>query len=174
MPMHLYIECRVSEIMARIRETVQPNNWDGLGSPKGHYIRLWDDCKGVITNNITQTDRIPAKFVWEKNFKVHPPDQKGSKRSKDQKGSKDQRIKGSKDQRIKGSKKRFHNGINCYTDVSLLDKKSGCGVHIRKQKRVIFNGNYYLGTMVNQRKICCTLSLVKTDQIYGPIWYFSR
>jgi hypothetical protein len=99
MPMHLYIECRVSEIMARIRETVQPNNWDGLGSPKGHYIRLWDDCKGVITNNITQTDRIPAKFVWEKNFKVHPPGQKGSKRSKDQKGSKDQRIKGSKDQK---------------------------------------------------------------------------
>jgi hypothetical protein len=71
MPLHLYIECRVSEIMARIRETVQPNNWDGLGSQKGH-IRLWDDCKGVITNNITQTDRIPAKIGWEKNFKVHP------------------------------------------------------------------------------------------------------
>jgi hypothetical protein len=114
MPLHLYIECRVSEIMARIRETVQPNNWDGLGSQKGH-IRLWDDCKGMITNNITQTDRIPAK-VWEKNFKVHPPDPTNT------------RIK-----------KRFHIGINCYTDGSLLDKKSGCGVHIRKQQRVIFS-----------------------------------
>jgi hypothetical protein len=54
--------------------------WDGLGSQKGH-IRLWGDCKGVITNNITH----PTKFFWQKNFKVHPPDPTnatpGSKRS---------------------------------------------------------------------------------------------
>ena len=71
MPLDLVIECRASEIMARIRDS-QRVSWDGQGSRNNKgLIRRWDDAKLIITNGINQTDRIPTKFRWEKNF--NPP-----------------------------------------------------------------------------------------------------
>ena len=37
------------------------------------------------------------------------------------------------------------NGILSYTDGSVLNNKTGCGVHTVKGERVIYNGNFYLG-----------------------------
>ena len=36
-------------------------------------------------------------------------------------------------------------GIVSYTDGSLLNNKTGCGVHTVLGERVIYNGNFYLG-----------------------------
>ena len=59
-------------------------------------------------------------MVKERNFKVHPPD--------------DGRIK-----------YKEATGITSYTDGSVLESKTGCGVHTVQGKRVIYNGNFYLG-----------------------------
>ena len=59
-------------------------------------------------------------MVKERNFKVHPPD--------------DGRIK-----------YKEATGIISYTDGSVLESKTGCGVHTVQGKRVIYNGNFYLG-----------------------------
>merc|ERR1711994_850379 len=59
-------------------------------------------------------------MVKERNYKVHPPD--------------DGRIK-----------HKEASGIISYTDGSVLDNKTGCGVHTVQGKRVIYNGNFYLG-----------------------------
>ena len=58
--------------------------------------------------------------MQERNFKVHNPE--------------DGRIK-----------RRECIGIVSYTDGSLLKNKTGCGVHTVCGKRVIYNGNFYLG-----------------------------
>ena len=36
-------------------------------------------------------------------------------------------------------------GIIRYTDGSVLENKTGCGVHTVQGKRVIYNGHFYLG-----------------------------
>ena len=59
-------------------------------------------------------------MVKERNFKVHPPD--------------DGRIK-----------YKEATGIISYTDGSVLENKTGCGVHTVQGKRVIYNGHFYLG-----------------------------
>ena len=63
-------------------------------------------------------------MVTEKNFIVHEP----------------------KDGQIEGNKAK---GILSYTDGSLLNQKTGCGVHTVKYRSegeaVIYNGNFYLG-----------------------------
>ena len=120
MPLELLIECKALQIMARIRDSMK-TSWDGLGSSlrKGS-IRKWDDIKDNITKGINKTDRKPAVFCWRRNYKVHPPD--------------------------KRIKTELHKGINGYTDGSLLNGKAGCGIHIKHNDRVIYNGHFYLGT----------------------------
>merc|ERR1711974_419364 len=73
-----------------------------------------------ITNYTSKTDRLPAVTCWEKNYKVHPPD--------------------------KRTKAKIHQGTNCFTDGSKLEGKTGCGMHIKQNNRVIYNGHFYLGT----------------------------
>ena len=57
-----------------------------------------------ISRGITTTDKIPTKLVSSKNYKIHPPD--------------DGRI------RYKQLK-----GMKSFTDGSVLQEKTGCGVH---------------------------------------------
>ena len=66
------------------------------------------------------TDKIPTKIVKERNFLVHEPN----------------------DGRVKDIEA---NGVISYTDGSVLDNKTGCGVHTVKGNRVIYNGNFYHG-----------------------------
>ena len=35
-------------------------------------------------------------------------------------------------------------GVVSYTDGSVLNNKTGCGIHIVFGERVIYNGNFYL------------------------------
>ena len=120
MPLDILIEKRASEIMARINHQIQPT-WDGIGKGKEKgFITKWRSKAAEICNNITKTDRIPKKLVKEKNFKVHTPD--------------DGRIK-----------EKEALGIISYTDGSVLNNKTGCGVHTVLEDRVIYNGNFYLG-----------------------------
>ena len=120
MPLDILIEKRASEIMARIINQIQPS-WDGIGKGKKNgFITRWRKASAEICNNITKTDKIPTKMAKERNFKVHPPD----------------------DGRIKFKEA---NGIISYTDGSLLDNKTGCGIHTVQGGRVIYNGNFYLG-----------------------------
>ena len=67
-----------------------------------------------------KSDKIPTQIVRERNFVVHNTD----------------------NGRIKGKELK---GIVSYTDGSLLNNKTGCGVHTVFDKRVIYNGNFYLG-----------------------------
>ena len=120
MPLDILIEKRASKIMARIDNQIQPS-WDGIGkSNKNGLIRRWRSAAAMIYNDIAQTDKIPTKIVKEKNFVVHNPD--------------NGRIK---------LKELI--GIVSYTNGSLLNNKTGCGVHTVYDKRVIYNGNFYLG-----------------------------
>ena len=120
MPLDIHIEKRASEIMARINNQIQPS-WDGIGKGKKNgLIKRWRSASAKICNNITITDKILTKMVKERNFKVHPPD--------------DGRIK-----------HKEANGIISYTDGSVLDHKTGCGIHTVHGQRVIYNGNFYLG-----------------------------
>jgi len=121
MPLDIRIECQASQIMARIRGTAK-DTWSGFGTNENRKgtIKRWDDSMRVITGGITITDRLPTVFSWNKNYKVHPPD----KRTKAEK----------------------YSGINCYTDGSRLNDKTGCGIHIKHNTRVIYNGHFYLGT----------------------------
>ena len=106
--------------MARIDNQIQPS-WDGIGKGnKNGLIRRWRSAAAMIYNDIAQTDKIPTKIVKEKNFVVHNPD--------------NGRIK-----------EKELIGIVSYTDGSLLNNKTGCGVHTVYDKRVIYNGNFYLG-----------------------------
>ena len=85
MPVHLEIEKRASNTMARIRSQFTPT-WDGIGTNKRRsLISRWDKSSSILKRNIQETDRIPAKFICEKNFKVHPPE-KGRIRAKEHKG----------------------------------------------------------------------------------------
>ena len=59
-------------------------------------------------------------MVKERNFKIHPPD----------------------DGRTKYKEAV---GIISYTDGSVLNDKTGCGIHTTLGERVIYNGNFYLG-----------------------------
>ena len=120
MPLNILIEKRASEIMARINKQIQPS-WDGIGKGKKNgLIKRWRSISAKICNKIIKTDKIPTKMVKERNFKVHPPD--------------DGRIK-----------HKEATGIISYTDGSVLENKTGCGVHTVQGKRVIYNGNFYLG-----------------------------
>ena len=120
MPLHIFIEQRAMEIMARINDQIH-SNWDGLGHGKRNgLIQKWRSRASKVTSNILKTDRIPTELVKDRNFKVHPPD--------------DGRT----------SYKEL-TGIASYTDGSLLNAKTGCGVHTVLGKRVIYNGHFYLG-----------------------------
>ena len=121
MPVHLEIEKRASNTMARIRSRFTLT-WDGIGTNKRRsLISRWDKSSSILKRNIQETDRIPAKFIWEKNFKVHPPE-KGRIRAKE------------------------HKGISSYTDGSFINGKAGYGIHTLKNKETIYNGSFYLGT----------------------------
>ena len=39
-------------------------------------------------------------------------------------------------------------GIISYTDGSVLKERTGCGVHTVHGKRVIYNGNFFLGSKI--------------------------
>jgi hypothetical protein len=120
MPLDILIEKKASEIMARINNQLQPT-WSGLGRGKNKgLITRWRSAAPQICNNIIESDRIPTKIVRERNFVVHDPE--------------NGRIK------IKEA-----NGIISYTDGSVYKNKTGCGVHTLHRKRVIYNGNFYLG-----------------------------
>ena len=94
---------------------------DGIGKGnKNGLIRRWRSAAAKISNNIVQTDKIPTKMIKERNFIVHNPD--------------NGRIK-----------EKELSGIVSYTNGSLLNNKTGCGVHTVFDKRVIYNGNFYLG-----------------------------
>ena len=125
MPLHIQIEQRATEIMARIDNQIQPDNWDGTthNRRKG-LIQRWRSRRAEITNNIIQTDKIPTEMVKERTYKIHP--------------TKDGRIK-----------KHEVKGIQSYTDGSVMKAKTGCGIHTIKGKRVIYNGNFYLGDNIN-------------------------
>ena len=106
--------------MARINDQVQPS-WDGIGKGKKNgLVKRWRSACAGICNNIVKTDKIPTKIVKEKHFTIHAPD--------------DGRIK-----------QKQATGIVSYTDGSVLDNKTGCGVHTIQENRVIYNGNFYLG-----------------------------
>ena len=120
MPLDILIEKRASEIMARINNQIQPY-WDGIGKGKKRgLIARWRSAAAKICNNVVKTDRIPTKIIREKHFKVHSPE----------------------DGRIRNKEAT---GIISYTDGSVLNNKTGCGVHSVKGERVIYNGNFYLG-----------------------------
>ena len=104
MPLDILIEKRASKIMARINNQIQPS-WDGIGKgSKNGLFRRWRSAAAMISNNIVITDKIPTQIVRERNFVVHNPD----------------------NGRIKGKELK---GIVSYTDGSLLNNKTGCGVH---------------------------------------------
>ena len=106
--------------MARIDNQIQPS-WDGIGKGnKNGLIRRWRSAAAKISNNIVQTDKIPTKIVNDRNFIAHNPD--------------NGRIK-----------EKEMSGIVSCNDGSLLNNKTGCGVHTVFDKRVIYNGNFYLG-----------------------------
>ena len=120
MPLDILFEKRASTIMARIDSQIQPS-WDGIGKGKKNgLIRRWRSAAAMISKNTVKTDKIPTKIVRERNFLVHNPD----------------------NGRIKGKELK---GIVSYTDGSLLNYKTGCGVHTVLGKRVIYNGKFYLG-----------------------------
>ena len=105
---------------ARINNQIQPS-WDGTGKGKKNgLIARWRSASAEICNKVVVTDKIPTKMVKERNFKVHPPE--------------DGRIK-----------HKEATGIISYTDGSVLDNKTGCGIHTVQGGRVIYNGNFYLG-----------------------------
>ena len=106
MPLDIFIEKRASEIMARISNQIH-SSWDGIGKGnKNGLIARWRSASAEICNNISKTDRIPTKVVKERNFKVHPPD--------------NGRIK-----------HKEATGVISFTDGSVLDNKTGCGIHTR-------------------------------------------
>ena len=39
-------------------------------------------------------------------------------------------------------------GIKSFTDGSVLQEKTGCGVHTILEDRVIYNGHFYLGDTI--------------------------
>ena len=120
LPINIHIEKRASETMARITQQLH-SSWDGIGTTKRNgLIYRWKSAMTGISNNTVKTDRIPTKLVKERKFKIHAPD--------------DGRTK------IKEAL-----GIISYTDGSLLNNKTGCGIHTTLGKRVIYNGNFYLG-----------------------------
>ena len=120
MPLDILIEKRASETMARINDQIQPS-WDGIGkNNKNGLITRWTSAAAKICNNIVITDKIPTKIVKERNFTVHDP----------------------LDGRIKDKEA---NGILSYTDGSVLNNKTGSGIHTVKGEIVIYNGNFYLG-----------------------------
>jgi ribonuclease HI len=120
LPLDILFEKRASEIMARINNQIQPS-WDGIGKGKKNgLIKRWRSASNKICNGITNTDKIPTKMVKERNYKVHPPD----------------------DGRINHKEAK---GVISYTDGSVLNNKTGCGIHTVHGQRVIYNGNFYLG-----------------------------
>ena len=120
MPLDIFIEKRASEIMARINDQIQPF-WDGIGKGnRNGLIKRWRSAFAMISNNIVKTGKIRTKICKEKEFTVHEPENGGIK-----------------------SKELA--GIVSYTDGSLLNNKTGRGVHTVLGTRVIYNGNFYLG-----------------------------
>ena len=104
MPLDIFFEKRASEIMARIDNQIHPT-WDVIGKGKRNgFVIRWRTASAKICNNIVKTEKIPTKIVKERNYKVHPPE--------------DGRIK-----------QKEASGIISYTDGSVLDNKTGCGVH---------------------------------------------
>ena len=100
------------ETMARINNQIH-SSWDGIGKGnKNGLIKRWRSAAARITNNIVITDKIPTKVVQERNFIVHNPD--------------NGRIK-----------EKELTGIVSYTDGSLLNNQTGCGVHTVLGKTVI-------------------------------------
>ena len=121
MPLKIWIEKRASNIMARLNDQLS-TTWDGQGRYKRNgIIARWKSFSPQISEHIRKSDRIPTKLVSERNFKVHPPD-KG------------------REEKIEAKE------ICCYTDGSLLNGRAGCGIHTTHLNRVIYNGNFYLGT----------------------------
>ena len=124
MPGHIFIEQRATETMARINNQIHLNGWDGIGNNKRNGIIYNYRSKAArITNNIVTTDRIPTELVKERKFKVHPLD--------------DGRT----------SYKEV-NGIQSYTDGSVLNAKTGCGVHTTMENKIIQNEPFYLGNNI--------------------------
>ena len=112
MPVHILIEKRASETMARINNQLR-TSWDGISNiKKKGLIARWKTKASEISNNIVQTDRIPTKLVKERSFKIHPPDEGRTKYKEVV-------------------------GINSYTDGSVLNEKTGCGIHTTLGDRVI-------------------------------------
>ena len=70
-------------------------------------------------------------------------------------------------------------GIISYTDGSVLDNKTGCGVHTVQGERVIYNGNFYLGntTTVFQAEVTAIQKsaemLIKKQMVNQTITFFS-
>ena len=154
MPLDIFIEKRASEIMARINNQIHPS-WDGIGKGnKNGLIARWRSASAEICNNISKTDRIPTKVVKERNFKVHPPD--------------NGRIK-----------HKEATGVISFTDGSVLDNKTGCGIHTKLGERVIYNGNFYLGdtTTVFQAEVTgikkSAEMLIKKQMVDQTITFFS-
>ena len=128
MPLDILIEKRASETMSRIDSLLQPS-WDGIGKGKKNgLIKRWRSSAAEICNNIVLTDKIPTKIVKERNFIVHEPD----------------------DGRVKDIEA---NGVISYTDGSVLDNKTGCGVHTVKGNRVIYNA---MATSTLKTQLLCS------------------
>ena len=154
MPLDILFEKRASEIMARINPQLR-SSWTGIGKGrKNGLIARWRSASAKICNNIDKTDKIPTQIVDAKNYKVHPPDD-GRRKHKEA------------------------TGIISYTDGSVLENKTGCGVHTTQGKRVIYNGNFYLGntTTVFQAEVTAIQKsaemLVKKQMANQTITFFS-
>ena len=143
LPIHILIEKIASETMARIQHQLRPS-WSGIGTKRNGLIFRWKSARTGISNTF-KTDRIPTKLVKERKFTIHTPD--------------DGRTK------LKEA-----TGIISYTDGSVLDNKTGCGIHTTLGQRVIYNGNFYLGnnTTVFQAEV---KALQKSaDMLYNKGW----
>ena len=145
MPIEILVEKRASEIMARINNNLD-SSWDGLGknNKKGTILR-WKTGKKEITNQITNSDRIPKKITQERKYKVHTPDD-GRHKHKEV------------------------TGITSYTDGSVLNNRTGCGIHTRIGNRVIYNGHFYLGneTTVFQAEVNAIKKA--SEMLYNAGW----
>ena len=100
--------------MSRIDRLLH-SSWDGIGKGKKNgLIKRWRSSAAEICNNIVLTDKIPTKIVNERNFIVHEPN----------------------DGRVEDIEAH---GVISYTDGSVLDNKTGCGVPTVKGNRVIYS-----------------------------------
>ena len=63
--------------------------------------------------------------------------------------------------------KKEATGIISYTDGSLLNNSTGCGVHSVKGERVIYNGNFYLGNAATVFQVEITAIIKSAEMLYN-------